>query len=56
MSKTMLVVLLLVSATVYDPQRITGLLRPQAQVYGWKLASALDVSHVLPGLSHLGRR
>ena len=56
MSKKLLVFLLLVSVAVSDPPRVFGLLGPQAQTFGWKLASALDFSRVLPHLSHFAKR
>ena len=56
MSKLMLIIVLLASATIADPTRALEFLGPQAQSIGWQLKSALDINRVLPQFSRYGRR
>lgn len=43
MSKLMVMFILLVSGTLYDPPRVLNQLGPQASAVGWKIASSLRV-------------
>jgi hypothetical protein len=52
----MLALLLLASATIYDPPRVLGLLGPEAQMIGWKLKAALDPFRILPQFSRIEKR
>jgi hypothetical protein len=53
MSKSMLVFLILACAAINDPPRGFEWIKPQA--IGWKLSAALDINHLLPQLSQVGR-
>ena len=44
MSKLMVIFILLVSGTLYDPQRVLSRLGPDATALGWK------IKHAIPGL------
>jgi hypothetical protein len=55
MSKAMLALLLLVSVVICDPPWALQWLGPQAQTFGWKLKSALDINQILPRLSPMGK-
>ena len=41
MSKLMIVFVLFISGSLYDPPRVIGQLGPEAAALGWKIASAL---------------
>ena len=41
MSKIMIVFVLLISGSLYDPQRVINQLGPEAAAVGWKIASSL---------------
>ena len=41
MSKLLIVFVLLVSGSLYDPQRVIQQLGPEASAIGWKIASTL---------------
>lgn len=41
MSKLMIVFVLLVSGSLYDPQRVIHQLGPEASAVGWKIATTL---------------
>ena len=41
MSKLMILFVLLVSGSLYDPQRVIHQLGPEASAIGWKIASTL---------------
>jgi hypothetical protein len=56
MSKLVLALVLFMSASLYDPQRVSSLLGPQFQAFCSKLNAALDVDHFIPRLSLLNRR
>ena len=43
MSKLMIVFVLLVSGSLYDPPRLIGQLGPEAAAVGWKIASTLRI-------------
>ena len=43
MSKLMIVFVLLVSGSLYDPQRVIHQLGPAAAAVGWKIASTLRI-------------
>ena len=43
MSKLMIVFVLLVSGSLYDPQRVIGQLGPEAAAFGWKIAATLKL-------------
>ncbi len=42
MSKGFLAFGILASAIIYDPQRMIGLLGPQAQLLGWHISSTIE--------------
>jgi len=44
MSKLMVIFILLVSGSLYDPQRVLSHLGPDASAIGWKL------KHAIPGI------
>ena len=56
MSKAMLALVLLASAVVYDPPRVLGLLGPQAEMFAYRVRSALDINRVLPQFARAVRR
>jgi hypothetical protein len=41
MSKFMILFVLLISGSLYDPQRVIGQLGPEAAAVGWKIAGTL---------------
>ena len=55
MSKLSLVLLVLASMTIYDPQRAINIVGPQAEMIIYKLKAAFDADRFLPGIRRFGR-
>jgi hypothetical protein len=45
MSKLMIIFVLLMSGTLYDPQRVLNHLGPEASAIGWKIKGKLAAYH-----------
>lgn len=56
MSKLMFCLLMLASTAIYGPTGALDWVGPQAQTFGWKLKTALDINRWLPQLSRMGGR
>ena len=56
MSKLIFACVLLSSAALWDPHQVVSYLGPQAQYVGGILRNALDIKHVLPGLTRVDKR